>query len=81
MRFLFKRPKIDLIEEELDAVMEVMTSDIFIYLDLFVCSLILTLFLTPILNSLPLSCLLFIGTFGFFSGIYMAAFSRLNKKD
>lgn len=80
MRFLTKRPKIELIQEELNTVMEVMTSSIFIYLDIFVFSLIFTILLAPFLNSLTLSCILFAGSYGLFSGIYLAAFSRLFRK-
>lgn len=80
MRFLTKRPKIEQIQEELNMVMEVMSSDVFIYLDLFVFSLIVTILLSPLLNSLKLSCVLFAASYGLSSGIYLAAFSRLFRK-
>lgn len=55
MRFLIKRPKIELIQDELNTVMEVMSAEVFIYLDLLIFSLIFTFLLAPIFNSLALS--------------------------
>lgn len=81
MRFLYKRPRSDAIQEELDTLMEVMASDMFIYLDLFVFSLIFTLFLSPVLKSLALSCLFLTACFSLFSCIYYFLVSRFFGKD
>lgn len=81
MRFLYKRPRIDAIQEELETLMEVMASDVFIYFDLFVFSLIFTLFLSPVLKSLALSILFLAACFSLFSCIYFFMVSRLFGKD
>ncbi len=81
MRFLIKRPNMNLMEEELNTVMEVMASDIFIYIDLFVFSLIFTLLLSPAIHSLSLSSLFFIICYGLFSFLYYFLFRRRVKRD
>lgn len=81
MRFLYKRPRIDAIQEELETLMEVMASDLFIYFDLFVFSLIFTLFLSPVLKSLVLSILFLAACFSLFSCVYFFMVSRLCEKD
>lgn len=81
MRFLIKWPKIELIQDELNTVMEVMSAEVFIYLDLLIFSLIFTFLLAPIFNSLALSCLQFACSYSFFSWIYLTAFSRLFRKN
>ncbi len=80
MRFLYRRPKMDLINEELNTVMEVMVSDVFVYLDLFVFSLIFTLLLSPVLPSIAMSILFFLACYGLFSCLYFLIFNRILKK-
>ncbi|WP_127487864.1 hypothetical protein [Neobacillus mesonae] len=77
MRFLYKRPKAELVYEELDDVMEVMASDVFILLDLLIFSLIFTFLLAPAIASLGLSLLFFIASYSLFSGLYFFVFKRL----
>ncbi|MBT2737055.1 hypothetical protein QF028_001240 [Neobacillus sp. B4I6] len=79
MRFLYKRPRIEHIQEELNTVMEVMVSDVFIYLDLFVFSLIFTMLLSSTLHSLAMSILFFIGCYSLFSCVYLFVFNRKVK--
>ena len=81
MRFLYKRPRMEQIHEELNTVMDVMVSDFFIYLDLFVFSLIFTLLLSPVMPSLAFSILFFCGSYGLFSSIYFFVFSQRVKQD
>jgi uncharacterized membrane protein (DUF373 family) len=81
MRFLYKRPRMEQIHEELNTVMDVMVSDIFIYLDLFLFSLIFTLLLSSVLHTLTLSILFFFVCYSLFSGIYFFVFSQKEKKD
>jgi len=81
MRFLYKRPRMEQIHEELNTVMDVMVSDVFVYLDLFVFSLIFTFLLSPVWHSLALSVLFFLGTYSLFSCIYFFVFSPKSEKD
>lgn len=80
MRSLFKRPHINMLQEELETVMEVMASDLFIYLDLFVFSLIFTLLLGPVFQSFVISILFLAGSYGIFSSIYFII-SRFSEGD
>ncbi|MCL6573764.1 MAG: hypothetical protein K6T88_19120 [Bacillus sp. (in: Bacteria)] len=70
MRFLYKRPRMEHITEELTTVMEVLVSDLFIYLDLFVFSLIFTLLLSPVIHSLALSILFCLVCYSIFAFLY-----------
>ncbi|PGY14104.1 hypothetical protein SAMN05444673_4768 [Bacillus sp. OV166] len=79
MRFLYKRPRMEHIQEELNTVMEVMVSDVFIYLDLFVFSLIFTMLLSSTLHSLAMSILFFFGCYSLFSCVYLFVFNRKVK--
>lgn len=79
MRFLYKRQQMEAIHEELEAVMEVMASDLFVYLDLFVFSLIFTLLLSPIIKTLALSILFLFVCYGLFCCLYAFVFNRLFK--
>ncbi|EKN69508.1 hypothetical protein BABA_08776 [Neobacillus bataviensis LMG 21833] len=81
MRFLYKRPRMEHVQEELDTLMEVMVSDLFIYLDLFLFSLIFTLLLSPIINSFALSILFFIAAYSLFSSLYYFLISRIMNKS
>jgi hypothetical protein len=81
MRFLYKRPRMEHIHDELNTVMEVMVSDVFIYLDLFVFSLIFTLLLSSVLHSLALSILFFVICYGLFSCVYILVFNQKEEKD
>ena len=79
MRFLYKRPRMEHLQEELNTVMEVMVSDLFIYLDLFVFSLIFTMLLSSALHSLALAILFFFGCYSLFSCVYFFVFNRKGK--
>jgi len=81
MRFIYKRPRIEDVQDELNTLMEVMVSDLFIYLDLFVISFIFTLLLSPVIHSLSMSILFFITCYSFFSCLYYFLFSRINRKN
>ncbi len=80
MRFLYKRPKIELIYEELNDVFEVMASDTFIFLDLFIFSLIFTLLLSSVIPTLALSVLFLILCYSLFSSLYFFIIKRLKFK-
>ncbi|WP_042457583.1 hypothetical protein [Neobacillus dielmonensis] len=77
MRFLYKRPKMDLVSEELITVMQVMSSDVFIYLDLFVFSLIFTLLLSPALASVSHMILFLVVCYCLLASIYYFIVSRM----
>jgi hypothetical protein len=81
MRFLYKRPRLEHVHDEVNTVMEVMVSDVFIYLDLFVFSLIFTLLLSSVLHSLALSILFFVVCYSLFASIYILVFNRKEEKD
>lgn len=81
MRFLYKRPRIDTIREELDTVIDVMISDYFIYIDLFWYSLILSLFLSPIIHSILLSIIAFLSCYAFFTCLYIFVFKGSSIKN
>ncbi|ETI68447.1 hypothetical protein BAVI_12584 [Neobacillus vireti LMG 21834] len=81
MRFLYKRPKMELIDKEINSLLEIMTSDAFIYLDLFVISLVFTLLLSPVLQSISVSILFFFVSFAAFFSLYFFVFNRLVKKN
>ncbi|MEH7305023.1 hypothetical protein [Neobacillus drentensis] len=80
MRFLYKRPRMEQIDEELNTVMDVMVSDVFVYLDLFVFSLIFTFLLSSVWHSLALSILFFLGTYSLFSCVYFFIFTPKNER-
>ncbi|MFK9093362.1 hypothetical protein [Bacillus salipaludis] len=80
MRFLYKRPRIEHVQEELNTLMDVMVSDLFVYLDLFVFSFIFTMLLSTKINSLALSILFFIASYSIFSCLYYFLFSRIKGK-
>lgn len=79
MRFLYKRPNINNVREELELVLDVLMSDIFIVLDLFFFSLFFTFFLLPVLNSLIIAFVFFAGAFLFFLCLYFILFKRQRK--
>ncbi|MFZ7944202.1 MULTISPECIES: hypothetical protein [Bacillaceae] len=81
MRFFFKRPRVEHVQEELDILMEVMVSDLFVYLDLFVFSFIFTMLLSPVLHSLTMSILFFLGSYSLFSCLYYFLFSQTINKN
>jgi hypothetical protein len=80
MRFLYKRPRLDQVSKELETLMEVMVSDQFIYLDLFVFSFIFTLFLAPVIPSLIIAILFFLASYSFFGCIYHFVISKITIK-
>lgn len=77
MRSLYKRPQMEAIQEELESVMEVMASDLFVYLDLFVFSLIFTLLLSPVFKTVGLSLLFLIACYGLFCSLYGFIINRM----
>ncbi|MCM3566881.1 hypothetical protein [Neobacillus mesonae] len=77
MRFLYKRPKAELVYEELQDVLDVMACDIFILLDLFWFSLIFTILLAPIIPSLGYSILFLIASYSLFSGLYFFLIKKI----
>jgi hypothetical protein len=80
MRFFYKRPRLDQVSDELETLMEVMVSDLFIYLDLFVFSFIFTMFLSPVIPSLTLSILFFLASYSFFGCLYYFVISKISIK-
>lgn len=80
MRFLYKRPKLDEVREELNTVLEVMVSDTFVLIDLFLYSLIFTLLLSPLFHSIWVAVLFFGGCFSVLNVFYFFIFNRLCKK-
>ncbi|MEH7418196.1 hypothetical protein V7266_23285 [Neobacillus drentensis] len=80
MRFLYKRPKLDHVSEELETLMEVMVSDLFIYLDLFIFSFIFTIFLSPVIPSLTMALLFFLASYSFFGSLYYFVISKITIK-
>ncbi|OIK15421.1 hypothetical protein BIV60_09725 [Bacillus sp. MUM 116] len=79
MRFLYKRPKMEQVNEELDTLMDVMSSDIFILLDLFWLSLIFSLLLTPVLQTVPHFIVFFLSSYVLFTSVYLFIFKRMFK--
>ncbi|MEH7109441.1 hypothetical protein [Bacillus sp. JJ1764] len=80
MRFLYKRPKMEAVQEELNTVLEVLGSEVFVFLDFILFSIILTLLLVPVLKSLAVSIIFFIICYSFLSSLYIFVVSRLGKK-
>lgn len=80
MRFLYKRPNINDVNEELELVLDVLMSDFFIVMDLFWYSLMFTLFLFPVLNSLIFALVFFMGCYIFFLSLYFIIFKKKRKK-
>ncbi|MCQ6277823.1 hypothetical protein [Bacillus sp. EB600] len=80
MRFLYKRPRINDIRADLDIVMDVLMSDLFIMLDLFWCSTIFTILLFPILPSITIAVLFFCCSYLFFNSLYFLFFKKRKKK-
>jgi len=80
MRFLYKRPKLDHVSEELETLMEVMVSDLFIYLDLFIFSFIFTIFLSPVIPSFTMALLFFLASYSFFGCLYYFVISKITIK-
>lgn len=81
MRFLYRQPRLESIREELDTVIDVMSSEFFIYLDLFWYSLILALFLSTIVHSFILTILIFFSSYVFFISLYLLFFKRPPRKN
>ncbi|MDQ1145357.1 antibiotic biosynthesis monooxygenase (ABM) superfamily enzyme [Bacillus sp. SORGH_AS 510] len=81
MRFIYKRPRMEQIHDDLNTVMEVMVSDVFICMDLFIFSIIFTLLLSPVIQSIVISILLFIVFYSLFVSLYFLVFNRIMKKS
>ncbi len=80
MRFLIKRPPMKEITEELAIVMDVFMSDVFIMLDLFWFSVILTILLFPVIHSLINAIVVFAGAYTFFSFLYFYVVKRSKER-
>ena len=80
MRFLFKRPNAENVKQDLDTVINVMLSDIYIYFDLLWYSLIFTLFLIPVLHSLKAAILFFGGSYVFFCCLFFFFISSIKRR-
>ncbi|MED4226771.1 hypothetical protein [Neobacillus cucumis] len=80
MRFFYKRPNPKSVSEELETLMEVMVSDMFIYLDLFIFSLIFTMFMSPVIPSLFMKILFFLSSYAFFYSLYYFIVSKIMIK-
>jgi hypothetical protein len=74
MRFIYKRPRMEDVSEEISIIMDLMVSKTFVMIDLFWLCLLFTLFLSPSLASVSMSVLFFCGTFALFSSIYFYLF-------
>lgn len=81
MRFLYKRPRLKDVREELTVLLEVMMSDSLVYLDLFVFSFIFTAMLFPFIQSVILSVFIFVAFYSFFVCLYQFVFCKFFKKD
>ena len=82
MRFFYKKYKPKDLNEELNMVFEVMSSEFFVFIDLIIFSLLATLFMfsTPFHSILP--PIIFFSIFYLvFACIYRFIFCRLLKKD
>lgn len=80
MRFLFKRPNIENVKQDLDTVINVMLSEVYIYFDLLWYSLIFTLFLIPVLHSLMAAILFFGGCYVFFCCLFFFFISSIKRR-
>lgn len=81
MRFRYKRPKMSDVSAELETVIDVMLSDWFIVMDLFWYSLIFTLFMFPVLHTVPVSILFFLSSYVFFNVLFFFVFKKVRKKS
>jgi hypothetical protein len=79
MRFIYKRPKMKDVSAELDTLMDVMLSKIFIFIDLFFICLSLSLLLLPVYHSIEISLLIFISSYLFFTCLYFLVFKKSKK--
>jgi hypothetical protein len=77
MRFFYKRPRLDHVSEELETLMDVMVSNLFIYLDLLVFSFIFTMFLSPVFQSVSIAILFFLVSYSFFGSLYYYVISKI----
>ena len=80
MRFLYKRPRMEDVQEELNTLMDLMVSKTFVIIDLFWCCLIFTLLLSPVLPTVTMSILFFCGSYVFFNVLYYLFFYPYIKK-
>ncbi|MFB3163071.1 hypothetical protein P5G62_003680 [Neobacillus sp. 179-C4.2 HS] len=81
MRFIYKRPRMEDVSEELSIIMDLMVSKTFVMIDLFWLCLLFTLFLSPVLASVSIAVLFFSGSFALFSSIYFYLFYPYIKKN
>ena len=81
MRFIYKRPRMEDVSEELSIIMELMVSKTFVMIDLFWLCLLFTLLLSPVLATVSMSILFFCGSFALFNGIYFYFFYPYIKKS
>ncbi|WP_139311260.1 hypothetical protein [Bacillus sp. MRMR6] len=81
MRFLYKRPRLEDVHEELSTLMDLMVSKTFVMIDLFWCCIIFTLLLSPVLPSIMMTILFFCGSYIVFNSIYFIFFYPSIKKS
>jgi hypothetical protein len=80
MRFLYRRlPSDNKMDEDIKTVLGVLTSDVFIFFDLFIFTSIITLLVSPKLSSLFLSILVFLGVYSVFTFIHLFILRRVFK--
>lgn len=70
MRLLFNRANPQHLTKELEAVQDVMSSKLFVLLDILVISLLLTVLLLPMLKTIGFSILFFIVSYIFNVGLF-----------
>lgn len=80
MRFLYKRPRLEDVREELTTLMDLMVSKTFVMIDLFWCCLIFTLLLSPVLPTTTIAILFFVEVM-YFSTVFIISFLSLSKKS
>ncbi|MDR7075383.1 antibiotic biosynthesis monooxygenase (ABM) superfamily enzyme [Neobacillus niacini] len=80
MRFLYRRPRLDEVSEELNLIMDLMLSKTFVMIDLFWLCLLFTLLLSPVLATVAMSILFFCSSFAVFCSIYLFFFYPYLKK-
>ncbi|AIM15358.1 hypothetical protein HW35_02880 [Bacillus sp. X1(2014)] len=81
MRFLYKRPQAETVQEELKTVFEVMGSELFIYLDLFLFSIIFTLLLSTVIKSFTMVIVFLVTCYSIFSCLYILLFKLKVEKS
>ncbi|SDL91883.1 hypothetical protein SAMN05443253_101155 [Bacillus sp. OK048] len=81
MRFLYKRPRMEDVSEELNLIMDLMVSKTFVIMDLFWLCLLFTLLLSPVLATVSMSVIFFCASFAFFNALYFYLFYPDRNKN